>query len=364
MISIVPVSTPAFTFSYVSPLNTTGSVIFLGQSQGLFRPSDNAIFFNYTTGGVIPGADGAAIGTGDYRLHFTQDNPSDTGTNKLGNFGLSSMYIAIGSGKTANVVIQGFRGGRVMASSSIGLSSNDGALFSGSTTDLAYTGSDAYSGVNIQFGTNWQFLDGITFTINDRTIPLSIDDIIFNSPTDFAPALQSSSIGFTNTTGISSQINWTPGDGDSVAVFVAAASSSATLPATHTFYKSNTTFGSGDQIASTGWYCIYRGKDGVASPSTSVYGLTPGTAYKAMAISYNGASGWENYHTTATSNVNSFTTIAIPATQASNITVTPDYTDFRKAAINWTRGNGTKCAVFVKNNTPGQTILSTVSPPQ
>ncbi len=362
MVSINPSSTPSLTFSYVSPFNTTGSVIFLGQSQGLFRPSDNAFYYNYTTGGVVPGAAVGVTGTGDYRIHFTEATPSDTGVNKLGNFGMQSIYLAIGSGKTADVTIFGFRAGRVVAQATItGLSSSDGGLFSVSPTDLNYSGSDAYSGVNVQFGTNWQFLDGLRFIINDRTIPLCIDDMVFNSPSNFPPGTPSSSIGFTNKTGVSSQINWTSGSGDSVAVFMKAANSGTPIPAPNTFYKSSTTFGSGDEIVSTpGWFCVYRGRDGIISPSTTVYGLTPGTDYRVMAISYNGAFGWESYQTTATSNINFFTTITPPSTQASNIAVTPDYTDFRKASISWTNGNGVKRAVFVKNNTPGQTISSTV----
>ncbi|MCW3005154.1 MAG: hypothetical protein JWQ20_4452, partial [Conexibacter sp.] len=337
-----------------------------GFSGGSIFSNSTAWFFHYAlnVGGgnmYVPYAGQSPFPGCDYRMSFSADN--DT-TLKSGNFKILSMYLAIGTGNTSDVIIQGFRAGKMVAQGTISaLSTNDALLTGPGGPGLSYNGSDAYSGIAISFGSNWSFLDGLKFTISSGNIPLKIDDLTFDDPDDIAPSTQASSIGFTNNTGVSSQINWTPGGGDSVAVFVAAGSSSATLPATHTFYNSNTTFGSGGQIASTGWYCIYKGKDGVASPSTSVYGLTPGTAYKAMAISYNGAFGWENYNTTAISNVNSFTTIAIPATQASNITVTPDYTDFRKAAINWTRGNGAKSAVFVKNNTPGQTILSAVSPP-
>src|SRR6478736_5916857 len=49
-------STPPLSFSYVSPAGTSGPVIFGGVRQNaLFRPNNRAVFFNYTTGGAIPG---------------------------------------------------------------------------------------------------------------------------------------------------------------------------------------------------------------------------------------------------------------------------------------------------------------------
>jgi gliding motility-associated-like protein len=371
MISSVESGLP-FTFSYVSPVGTTGSVIYVGQpsSGGLFRPSNSAIFFNYTysSGNVIPGAAVGATGTGDYRLHFTQPNPSDTGANKLGNFGLSSMYIAIGAGNTADITVSGFRAGRMMAQGVItGLSSNNGSLSSMSPVDLFYSGSDQYSGVTVSFGSNWQFLDGITFTIGDKNIPLNLDDINFNDPSNTSPATQASAVNFTTTTGIISTVNWTKGTGDRHAVFMKAANSGVADISQGVSYTANTVFGSGTTTAG-GWTCVYNAMDngGGATGGVNVTNLTPGTTYMVMVVSYNGSGSYCTYNTSSnpggTVNTTNFATIAIPTTQASSITVTPNYTDFRRASITWTRGNGAKSAVFVKNNTPGQTVSSTVAP--
>jgi gliding motility-associated-like protein len=363
-----------FTFSFVSPIGTTGSVIYVGQpsSGGLFQPSSSAIFFNYTysSGNVIPGAAAGTTGTGDYRLHFTQPNPSDTGANKLGNFGLASMYMAIGAGNTADINVYGFRAGKMVAQSVItGLSSNNGSLNSVSSVDLFYNGSDQYSGLTVSFGSNWQFLDGIRFEINDRTIPLSLNNIYFNDPNNISPGTQASAVNFTNKTGITSTINWTKGDGDRHVVFMKAAGSGATDIGQGVSYTANTTFGSGTTTAD-GWACVYNAMDnglGGATRSVNVTNLTPGTTYRVMVMSYNGSGTYCTYNTNENQggwiNADNFTTVAIPTTQASNITVTPNYTDFRKASIDWTRGNGAKSAVFVKNNTPGQAISSTVAPP-
>jgi gliding motility-associated-like protein len=380
MISAVESGLP-FTFSFVSPIGTSGSVMYIGQpsSGGLFRPSNSALFFNYTysSGNVIPGGAGGATGIGDYRLHFTQANPSDTGANKLGNFGLQSMYIAIGAANTADVVVQGFRAGRKVAQSTItGLSSDNESLASMSLTDLFYSASDEYSGVTVSFGSNWQFLDGIRFTINDRTIPLQIDDINFNDPSTIVPGTQASGLNFTNTTGITSTINWTKGSGDRSAVFIKATSSGTAdivpaIPPTP-IYTPNTAFGSGS-ITPDGWSCVYSAMDNSAvlagtANSVGVTNLTPGTTYRVMVVSFNGTGSYATYNTSENMggliNAGNFSTVAVPTIQASNITVTPVYTDFRKAFITWTRGYGAKSAIFVKNNTPpGQTVSSTVAPP-
>ncbi len=362
MASVVESGLP-FTFSHVSPLGTTGSVLYFGESQGLFRPGDKACFFNYTTGAVIPGASVGATGTGDYRLHFTQATPSDTGINKLGNFGLQSMYIAIGTGKAADVKIYGFRAGRVIAQKTItGLSSNNDPLTftnpSGEDlTDLGYAGSDAYSGTNVTFGTNWQFLDGIRFEINDKSIPLSIDEIRFVVPSTVAPSIQASATNFTNITGITSRINWTKGTGDRSAVFMSAVSSGAPDIDQPTTYTANTIFGSGTTTTG-GWTCVYNSMDNLFAGSTNsvnVTNLTPGTTYRVMVVSYNGTGTFSTYNVNENLggliNAANFTTVAVPATQASNISVTPDYTDFGKATISWTNGSGAKRAVFVRNNT-------------
>lgn len=348
-VSIPPFGTPNFVYSMVSPIGFTGGAMFLGNSQGLFRPSNKAIFFNYTTGAVIPGT--AGTGPGDYRLHFSNDDTTD----KIGNFRIRSLYLAIGAGKTADVMISGYRAGQVMSQAVIyGLSSN-ASIMSSSATDLSYNGSDAYSGVDISFGTNWEFLDGIDIYINDKSIPVSIDDLVFDSPSNYSPATQCSSLGFSTTTGISSNINWTRGSGDYNAVFVSQASSGTAAPVTGTTYTANNNFGSGTQIGSSGWYCIYNGK----GTSTNVTGLTPGTTYRVMTVSYNGNVGYQTFNTSATTNVANVTTIPIPATQASQTTVTVNYTNFKNVNINWTNGDGNKRAVFVRNNT----VTSSAFPP-
>jgi gliding motility-associated-like protein len=373
---IVDVGTMNYTNANVGAPTTGSNYSMLGNGSlngGIFR-NDVAYIFNYAngSGAYLPYA-GQSI-TGDYRISFSPVN--DT-VSKSGNFQINSMYLAIGTGKTANITIQGFRAGKMMAQATIvGLHENDGAFSNSSTTDLNYSGSDAYSGINIGFGSNWIFLDAIRFVVPSAggggDIPLAIDDLDFSVAVGTAPSTPSNTISFNTTTGISSNISWTPGSGDSVIVLMAALTDVGTnspAPADGSLYRTiNTSFGTaGTAISGTGsttWYAVYKNKDGIASPSVTISGLTPGTSYRAMVISYNGSLGSETYAKTPTSggtaNINNFTTTAAPTTQASNISVTPDYTDFKKAVISWTRGNGAKCAVFVRNNTV--TTSSTVTP--
>ena len=65
-------------------------------------------------------------------------------------------------------------------------------------------------------------------------------------------------------------------------------------------------FGTGSQIGSTGWYCVF---DGTGTPSVTVTGLSTSLSYRVMAVEYNGSGATANYlTTTATGNLANFTT--------------------------------------------------------
>ncbi len=123
------------------------------------------------------------------------------------------------------------------------------------------------------------------------------------------PTTQATYVTFTNTTKTTTTANWTNGNGTSRAVFVAAATSGSPAPVDFTNYNANAAFGSGDQIGSTGWYCVYNG---VAS-SVNVTGLTAGTTYQVMVVEYNGSSSNAAYLTSAgTGNPAALTTLSSP----------------------------------------------------
>ncbi len=146
--------------------------------------------------------------------------------------------------------------------------------------------------------------DGVANSSNTQTVSLTINDM------PDAPSTQASAITFTNTTINGTDIGWTNGNGSARAVFLKAASIGSAAPSDNTGYTASTSFGSGTQISTTGWYCVYNG----TGTSVTVSGLSAGTTYRAMVVEYNGSSGLQKYlSTTATNNPNNFTTVNNPA---------------------------------------------------
>ena len=118
-----------------------------------------------------------------------------------------------------------------------------------------------------------------------------------------APSTQAYNIVFSSITNVSTSISWTNGNGSSRAVFMKAANTGTASPVNGTTYTASTSFGSGTQIGSTGWYCVYNG----TGSSVSVSNLQAATAYIVMVTEYNGISGAQVYSSsTASNNPNTF----------------------------------------------------------
>jgi hypothetical protein len=119
------------------------------------------------------------------------------------------------------------------------------------------------------------------------------------------PTVQATKVLFSGTTISQTSMSWTNGNGTSRAVFIKATDSGTASPANNTTYTANTTFGSGTQIGSTGWYCVYNG----TGTSVIVGGLVTATAYTVMVCEYNGVIGFQAYNTTSsTQNPSTVTT--------------------------------------------------------
>ncbi|ASU34286.1 beta strand repeat-containing protein [Mucilaginibacter xinganensis] len=125
---------------------------------------------------------------------------------------------------------------------------------------------------------------------------------LFGPASTAATGVSFSSIGATTATA-----TWSAnGNGTSRVAFIANASTGSPAPVNSTTYTANVNFGSGTQIASTGWYCIYNGTGSPAN--VNLTGLTAGQTYRVMVLEYNGVAGAENYlQTTGTNNPNNFT---------------------------------------------------------
>ncbi len=105
--------------------------------------------------------------------------------------------------------------------------------------------------------------------------------------------IASNSLFFKNNTSRSVKCIWNRGNGDKCVLFVKENGSNTAVPANNTTYIANTSFGSGTQIESSGWYCVYNGdKD-----SVTVGNLKPNTSYLFHVVEYTGTAGNEVYYT-------------------------------------------------------------------
>ena len=151
--------------------------------------------------------------------------------------------------------------------------------------------------------------DGKPDLIGTNDISANYVWVLPNMPV-FAPTIQATNISFKNKTSTTVTANWTNGNGISRAVFMRAGSTGMPAPADFTNYTANTAFGAGDQIGSTGWYCVYNGTRSTAT----INGLTPGSTYSVMALEYNSNGSYPVWLTTAgTGNPSNIT---MPSTRA------------------------------------------------
>ena len=99
----------------------------------------------------------------------------------------------------------------------------------------------------------------------------------FSAETSFSITEYSQSYNLTanNITGTTSLLKWRRGNGTGCLVFVKKGSSGTALPVNGTSYIPDVNFGSGSQIGSTGWYCVYSG----VKDSVTVKNLQPVTDY-------------------------------------------------------------------------------------
>jgi gliding motility-associated-like protein len=142
-------------------------------------------------------------------------------------------------------------------------------------------------------------------SINTYNVGATVS-ILRNNPF-FPPTVQATNVAFSGTTTNIATVSWTNGNGSSRAVFIAEASTGSPLPVNSTTYTANTVFGSGTQIGSSGWYCVYNG----TGTTVNITGLSSGATYRVMTMEYNGGTGPQNYLTsTLTGNPANVTTIA------------------------------------------------------
>jgi len=195
------------------------------------------------------------------------------------------------------------------------------------------------------------------------------------APTTQATNVTFANATFANATTAATTVSWTNGNGTSRAVFISAATSGSPAPVDLTTYTANTAFGSGNQIGTTGWYCVYNG----TATSVNITGLTVGTSYQVMTVEYNGTPGIEKYLTTAGTGNPASETITLPPAptitsfspatgpagtlvtiNGTNLTGPTAFTIGGQPAIAVSNTGSTLVAMVMANAATGTVVLSTV----
>ncbi len=107
------------------------------------------------------------------------------------------------------------------------------------------------------------------------------------------PVYEARNLECSDFTANSINLKWVRGSRSNCIVFVKENTSGRSTPVNNTTYTANAAYGSGTQIGSTGWYCVYKG----TANSVNVTGLKPYTSYAVHVLEYNGGAGAEQYST-------------------------------------------------------------------
>jgi gliding motility-associated-like protein len=164
--------------------------------------------------------------------------------------------------------------------------------------------------------------------------------------TSLTPGVATTNIVYTGVyspTGTTIGINWTNGGGAGRAVFVKQTTAVDEPAPEDRYYKPKTQFKTGDQVGSSGWYCVYNG----TGSNVAIQGLVFNTTYRIAVMEYSGTESKPNYLPVAPLLGIAAPQIGPPTTQASNLVFSNRRTT--SGTLTWTNGNGTKRAVFLKS---------------
>ncbi len=105
------------------------------------------------------------------------------------------------------------------------------------------------------------------------------------------PPIQASSLTGSIIDNSKLNLKWTGGNGERVIVFCKLGAYTAVLPVNGSAYLADQEFGYGDQLGTSGWYCVYNGR----KDSCVVGGLLSSSYYQFMVLEYTGTGGSEFY---------------------------------------------------------------------
>ena len=183
---------------------------------------------------------------------------------------------------------KGFLGGGDASNFSANFFDSEASNQSSATGATAKTTAEMNS-KNTFTNAGWDFVDETTNGTDD----------IWKSTTTYPhfsyliPPTQACEVGYSDAGSGSMELSWTRGNGDGNAVFIKQGSSGTASPVDNEDYTANTEFGSGEQIGTSGWYCVYVG----TGTSVTVTGLDDLLDYRVHVCEYNLGSIYYNNET-------------------------------------------------------------------
>lgn len=97
------------------------------------------------------------------------------------------------------------------------------------------------------------------------------------------PLIQATDLQYTIQNSSEIELTWQNGSGEARAVFMAENDAEEISLTDNLFYTADNTFGNGEQVGLTGWYCVASGD----ISETTISGLNAETQYKVMVCEYN-----------------------------------------------------------------------------
>ncbi len=146
---------------------------------------------------------------------------------------------------------------------------------------------------------------------------------ILTFTTPAIPSLQASNILITSSVAPTMTFNWTDGNGAKRIVFMKQDTTGTPLPSGSVSYTASTAFGSGTQIGTSGWYCVFNGT--THPGGITVSNLLTNTRYRIMVCEYNEISGSRYFNTSTASNN--------PRNQSTCPVITPTITGVATACL-------------------------------
>lgn len=209
----------------------------------------------------------------------------------------------------------------------------------------ATTGDGTYTSTDLLFmGCGWNHATSATdYSYFDNIL---IPNLCTIAP---QPTTQSNSLTFSSIGANSTDLNWIRGNGTECIIIGRGGGSVSTAPVDGASYISNTSFGSGTQMA-PGEFVVYSGSANTAT----ITDLNPTTNYQFKIFEYNGTGCISNYLVTSPATAALTTIACVPAAEPGVGPSNPSIlaSSSNNIQLGWTSGNGSYAIVVVKNGSP------------